>query len=406
MSHHGPLGFTEPGRWIAFAMMHRPVPALQQSYLRTKTTDLGSFLDIARLQANSSNNTIFADAKGAIAYLHPQFVPRRSDRFDYTRPVDGSDPATDWTSLHSLTDLPSVIGPPNGWVMNTNNWPYSSAGAFSPKPQMFPRYMDMFGENYRGQHAVRLLQGSKGWTLEGLQAAAYDRYQPGFAALLPPLVAAWQRLPANDPRKARLAEPVGLLGKWDYRWSAQSAEQSLAMFWGDALLKALNAPPDEPRNKTMLRLARDTSPAQKLDALDEAVRRLEREFGSWRTPWGEINRYQRISPAIDQPFSDTAPSMAIPFAHGNYGSLASTNSGPKPGTKKWYGTSGNSFVAVVEFGPRVRASAVSTGGQSGNPVSPHFNDQAARYAAGALRPVYFYPDELKGHIERTYRPGE
>ena len=86
--------------------------------------------------------------------------------------------------------------------------------------------------------------------------------------------------------------------------------------------------------------------------------------------------------------------------------MASTNSNPKPGTQKWYGTSGNSFVAVVEFGPRVRAQAVSTGGQSGDPTSPHFNDQAARYAAGALRQVYFYPDELQGHIERTYHPGK
>ena len=405
-THHGPIIRSGGGKWVSFAMMHRPVLALQQSYLRTKASDLGSFLDIARLQANSSNNTIFADARGAIAYLHPQFVPRRSDRFDFTKLVDGSDPVTDWNSLHSLSDLPNVISPPNGWVMNTNNWPYSAAGAFSPRPQQFPRYMDMFGENFRGLHAIRLLQGSKGWTLDGLQAAAYDSYQPGFAALVPPLVEAWRTLADQDPRKARLAGPVGLLEQWDYRWSAQSEAQSLAMFWGDALLKALNAPPSEPRNKTMLRLAPDTSPVQKLDALDQAVRRLDQEFGSWRTPWGEINRYQRISPAIDQPFNDGAPSVPIPFAHGNYGSLASTNSNPKPGTRRWYGTSGNSFVAVVEFGPQVRARAVSTGGQSGDPSSPHFNDQAARYAAGALRPVYFHPDELKGHIERVYRPGD
>ena len=122
-THRGPIVRSENGRWIAFAMMDRPVQALQQSYLRTKATDLSSFLNVARLQANSSNNTIFADSKGAIAYLHPQFVPRRNNRFDYTKSVDGSDPATDWTSLHGLHELPSVINPPNGWVQNTNNWP-------------------------------------------------------------------------------------------------------------------------------------------------------------------------------------------------------------------------------------------------------------------------------------------
>ena len=172
------------------------------------------------------------------------------------------------------------------------------------------------------------------------------------------------------------------------------------------MLKILAAPASEPRNKMMMRLGRDTSAEDKLKALDEAIARLQRDFGAWKIAWGEINRFQRISPAIDHPFSDDKPSIAIPFAYGNYGSLASSNAAPRNGSKRWYGTSGNSFVAVVEFGPRVRAKAVSAGGESGDPSSPHFNDQAARYAAGDLRPVYFYPDELQGHIERSYRPGE
>jgi acyl-homoserine-lactone acylase len=178
------------------------------------------------------------------------------------------------------------------------------------------------------------------------------------------------------------------------------------MHWGNELRKALRAPADEPNNKTMMRLARDTTPSQKLQALEDALGKMRSDFGRWQVPWGEINRFQRISPAIDHPFSDAAPSVPIPFAWGIYGSLASSSSSPKAGTKKWYGTSGNSFVAVVEFGKRVRAKAVTAGGESGNPTSPHFNDEALRYASGALRNVYFYPDELKGHAERVYRPGE
>ncbi len=405
-THRGPVVRSENGRWIAFAMMDRPVAALQQSFLRTKATDLASFLDIARLQANSSNNTIFAGGKGEIAYLHPQFVPRRDDRFDYTKPVDGSDPAADWNSLHRISELPNVIDPPNGWVQNTNAWPYRAAGDFSPKRERFPRYMDTFGENFRGLHAQQLLTGSRSWTLDKLQAAAFDPNQPGFAALIPPLIQSYDALAKSDPQRTELAEPIALLRSWDYRWSATSEAQSLAMFWGDVLRKSIEVPAGEPGNVTMLRLARDTSAAAKLDALGEAVARLTGDFGPWRVPWGEINRFQRVSAAIDHPFSDAAPSFPVPFASGNYGSLASFGSAPKPGTKRWYGTSGNSFVAVVEFGPRVRARAVTAGGESGDPASAHFNDQAARYASGALREVYFYPEQLQGHTERTYRPGE
>jgi acyl-homoserine-lactone acylase len=403
-THHGPVVRTEGDKWVSFAMMHRPVPALQQSFLRTKATDLGSFLDVARIRANSSNNTIFADSKGAIAYLHAQFVPRRDNSFDYTKPVDGSDPRTDWASFHGIGELPNVIRPPNGWVQNTNNWPYSAAGAFSPKPQQYPRYMDMFGENYRGLHAVNLLQRSKAWTLEGLQAAAYDSHQPAFAKLIPGLVAAWDRAPAGQAKQA-LAEPIAILRAWDHRWGGDSVAQSLAMFWVTPLWDKVRGGASVPHMETVERIEK-LGDAEKMKTLSDAIERLQNDFGSWKTPWGEINRFQRISPAIRHPFSDEAPSIAAPFASGNFGSLASFGSAPRNGSKRWYGTSGNSFVAVVEFGPRVRAKAVSAGGESGDPSSPHFNDQAGRYAAGNLRPVYFYPDELKSHTERTYKPGE
>jgi acyl-homoserine-lactone acylase len=149
-----------------------------------------------------------------------------------------------------------------------------------------------------------------------------------------------------------------------------------------------------------------TSPEQKLNALAAASDRLERDFGSWGVPWGQINRFQRLTGELAQPFDDARPSIAVPFTSAVWGSLASFGARAYPDTKRYYGTNGNSFVAVVEFGDKVRARAVSAGGESGNPSSPHFNDQAELYALGNLREVYFYPSQLKGRTERTYRPGD
>ena len=260
--------------------------------------------------------------------------------------------------------------------------------------------MDMFGENFRGLHALKLLTGSRGWTLEKLQAAAFDSYQPGFAALISSLLQAYAVLPVNDPRRARLEQPIAVLRPWDYRWSGQSVAQTLAMFWGDAMQKALNAPADEPGNKRMMRLARDTTPEQKVQALDDAVARLTREFGGWRAPWGEVNRFQRISPAIVQPFNDSAPSIPVPFASSAYGSLAAFGASPKPGTSN--GTARPATVSSPWSSWPARARPCrQRGGESGDPASPHFNDEALRYASGNLREVYFWPDQLKGHIEKT-----
>ena len=405
-THHGPVVRSDSGRWVAFAMMNRPVEALQQSFLRTKARDFETFLRVAQLKANSSNDTIFADDTGKIAYLHPQFVPRRSDRFDYTKPVEGSDPSTDWGSLHAISELPNVVSPPNGWVYNSNNGPWWAAGPFSPRPEFFPKYMDTIGQTFRGLHALQLLMGSRGWTIDRMQAAAFDAYQPGFAALIPTLLQAHAALPAGDPRRDRLRGPIGVLRSWDFRWSGSSVAQSLVMAWAQSMRKILNPARTENSDLVAMRMARDTTADQKLEALADAVAGLRRDFGRWQVPWGEINRFQRLSGEIRPRYSDTEASIPIPFANGNYGSLASVRSAPKPGTKRWYGDYGNSFVAIVEFGPRVRARAVTAGGESGNPASPHFNDQALRYASGALRDVYFYPEQLTGHTERVYRPGE
>jgi acyl-homoserine-lactone acylase len=404
-THHGPIVAMKAGKWIATALMWKPVPALEQSYLRTKATDLASYMKVAALKANSSNDTLFADSKGEIAFLMPQFMPVRDDRFDYTRPVDGSDPATDWRGLHTLPSLPSVSNPRTGWTHNTNDWPWSAAGADSPKAADFPRYMDQVGGNARGVHADLLLTGKTGWTPDTLRAAAFDPYLPAFARLLPGLVEAWSALPAGDPRRKALAEPIASLKAWDYRWRYDSTATSLAVFWGDQLWREVSSFAQAERLNVPDYIATRVGPDAKLAALTAAVDRLDRDFGTWRTPWKDINRFQRLDDSITPHFDDARVSTPVPFTSAQWGSLASFGAKPWPGTKRYYGTSGNSFVAVVEFGPRVKASAIMAGGQSGDVRSPHFADQVSRYAEGRLRPVYFYPDELKAHIERSYRPG-
>jgi len=405
-THRGPIVREVDGKWVSVALMQKPVEALSQSFLRTKARDYASFMEVAALKANSSNNTIYADADGVIAYLHPQFVPRRDDRFDYTRPVDGSDPATDWKGLHALDEAPYLRNPANGWIQNTNNWPYSAAGPYSPKLDSFPRYMDTAGENPRGIQALRVLQDRKDFTLASLIDAAYDPYLPAFAELVPTLVQAYDQAPASDPLRAKLAEPVAALRGWDYRWSVGSVPTSLAVFWGEALWARISADARREGMKVYDYAVTRSTPEQKLQALATATDRLQADFGSWRTPWGEINRFQRLTGDIVHPFDDAAPSIPVGFTSAQWGSLASFGARPHNGTKKYYGTSGNSFVAVVEFGDSVRARAVSAGGESGDPKSPHFNDQAERYATGNLREVYFYPSQLAGHTKRTYRPGQ
>jgi acyl-homoserine-lactone acylase len=405
-THHGPVVREADGKWVAVKLMQEPVTALTQSYTRTKARGLADFRRSMELHTNSSNNTIFADADGNIAYFHANHVPRRDARFDWTKPVDGSDPATEWRGIHSVDESPLVVNPKNGWLYNTNNWPYSAAGEDSPRRDRFPAYMDSYEENPRGIHAIRVLGSRKDFTLPTLIDAAYDSWLPAFADLVPVLVKSYDDLPASDPRRAKLADQIALLRGWDFRWSETSVPTTLAVYWGEELWRVVSKDADSEDMSVYAYMGTKSTGAQRLDALVAASDLLARNFGRWSVPWGEINRFQRLTGDIVQPFDDARPSIPVAFTSSRWGSLASFGARTWPGTKKLYGTSGNSFVAVVEFGDSVRAKAITAGGESGHPSSPHFNDQALRYTKGQLRDVYFYPNQLQGHVERRYHPGQ
>ncbi len=404
-THHGPVIRAEKDKWVSIALMHEPVKALMQSYGRTKAKNLKEFKEIMGLHANSSNATIYADADGNIAYFHPNFIPRRDPKFDWTMPVDGSNPATDWKGLLTVAESPNLINPATGWVYNSNNWPWSAAGKSSLRQADFPPYVDNGVENARGLHAIKVLDGKKDFTLDSLTAAAYDSYLPWFDKPLPSLLKAFDDTASSNPLKSKLTDEITLLRSWDKRWAIDSAATSLAIFWGEDLMRRIGVEARLAGLSIEEFIGSKATSEQLLRSLAAATDKLTADFGSWKTPWGEVNRFQRISGDIAHPFSDAKPSIPVGFTSGNFGSLASFGARPFNGSKKIYGTSGNSFVAVVEFGKTVKARAVTAGGESGDPKSKHFNDQAKRYSTGDLREVYFYPAQLKGHSKKEYNPG-
>jgi acyl-homoserine-lactone acylase len=405
-TRHGPVVRKIADRWVSVSLMQSPVRALIQSYARTKAKDYAAFRQVMESHTNSSNNTVFADAAGNIAYLHSNYIPRRDTAFDWTQPVDGSDAATDYHGVLSIDETPNVVNPSVGWIYNSNNWPWSAAGPDSPRRSAFPRYVETgTDETPRGLHAVRLLTPAVSWTMDSLIAAGFDSYLPAFEHMVPRLLAAFDRLPAADSLRTSLASQAAELRAWQYRWGASSVATSLAVFWGTDVVRRVGEEARRTGVSGVTYTAERATDTELVASLAAASDRLTADFGTWRTPWGTINRFQRLDDAITSHFDDARPSVAVPFTASAWGSLAAFAARPYPGTKQWYGTAGNSFVAVVEFGDSVRAKAVTAGGESGNPRSPHFADEVDRYVTGRLRDVYFYRSQLVGHTEREYHPG-
>lgn len=401
-THHGPVTHRNGDKWVATAMMWEPADALIQSYTRTKKSSLREFNEMMQMRTNSSNNTVYADADGNIAYYHGNFIPIRDTRFDYTKPVDGSNPQTDWQGLHTVDEAIKVINPDNGWIQNCNSTPFTSAAGFSPKREDYPAYMSHAPENFRGIHAIRLLQDARELTLDQLIALSYDPYLPAFEVLIPGLVEAYNKQKSNDPK---LQQAIEVMRSWDYAVSEESVAMSLAHFYALNALRNGSAAEGLNLMERFDYYALAAPAKERLQLFSQTIGQLEEDFGRWDTPWGEINRYQRINGDINQAFNDSLPSIPVGMASGNWGALASFGA-RSHGTKRLYGTSGNSFVAVVEFGDKVKAKSLLAGGQSSNPESPHFSDQAQRYANVQFKDVAYYREDVEKRAKATYHPGQ
>ena len=401
-THHGPITHMADDQWTASAMMWEPIKALEQSFIRTKQEGYKGFREMMDIRTNSSNNTVYADAEGNIAYFHGNFVPKRDVQFDYSEPVDGSNPKTDWQGLHTVDENILVLNPNNGWIQNCNSTPYTSALENSPKKENYPYYMSKDQENFRGVHAIELLTGRSGYTLDSLIQLAHDPYLPAFKALIPGLVEAFDKNPSSE-----LKDAVDVLRNWDFTTSKESVAMTLGHFYGMKSYSKAVRPEGMNAMELITYWGGDSPNSEKLSLFQETITQLETDFGTWQMPWGEVNRYQRLNGDIVQTFNDSLPSLGVGFASGTWGALAAYGARyTTPGAKKIYGTRGNSFAAVVEFGDTVKAKTILAGGQSGDPKSPHFDDQIDRYINVDWKEAAYYREDVLKRAVETYHPGE
>lgn len=410
-THHGPVMAKREGKWVSLRSFNRSMTSLVQSWQRTKAKGFEEYKKTMDLKGNTSNNTVFADNKGNIAYWHGNYVPIRDKSLNWAKLMDGTTPATEWKGLHPVDETVHIYNPTNGWIQNCNSTPFTVSGPASPKRENYPPYMAPDGENFRGINAVRVLSNQKGYTLDKVIEAGYDTYLSAFEVLVPALVTSFEKnVKPSDSLYTSLAEAVQLLKKWDYHVAENSVATTIAIEWAQKLTPTITrlyidqGERDQVENTKLF--AANATLQQLTNPLLAVLSELKTKFEKWQMPWGEVNRFQRLTNDIQSKHDDAQPSYPVKYASALWGMLPSYNSRPYAGTNKRYGVSGNSFICAVEFGPRIKAKSLLAGGNSGNPASKHFSDQAEMYTQGKFKEVLFYKEDVLKHAERTYHPGQ
>ncbi|MEO5894007.1 MAG: penicillin acylase family protein [Ferruginibacter sp.] len=401
-THHGPVMGSRNNKWLSLKEQNRTLNGLIQSWQRMKASDYKSFNETMQLRSNNSTNTVFADDKGNIAYWHGNFIPKRDSHYDWTKPVPGNIPATEWLGAHETTETVNVLNPASGFIQNCNSSPFSAAGFNSANNSKYPAYMAPDGENFRSLQAIRVLTSKNNFTIDSLAALGTSHYLAAFDSLLPPLLNDFDQLPVSGKLYTQLKEPVELLKAWDKISSTSSVASTIAILWGYTLLSNNTSSSSDDLYITLIK---NTPPAKRLEILSEIVNGLQQLHGTWKIPWGEMNRFQRTSGSVYAQFNDDKPSLPVGAASSLFGSLPAYEIS-WDNNKKGYGVAGNSFVAVVEFGKRIKAKSIVPGGQSFDPDSKHFTDQAQLYIDGKFKDVLFYREDVLKEMERSYHPGD
>ncbi len=409
-THHGPVVKQIDENTFVAANLGKfyDAFALRQNLQMVRAQNLDQFRQAMKLLEFHIFNFVYADRDGNIYYLYNGIVPRRDLELNWDQPVDGSLAQSDWRGIHPLDELPQTLNPPSGYIQNCNQTPFTTTDDGSPYLEDFPAYMvrEKHDDKRRAKVSRMLLREMHGVTFDQWSAAAFDTTVYWALTELPKYRRAFAELERTDPDLAAAARPyLEHLLAWDCRGSIESTATTLCVAWYEKLYG------DMYRSEKLLPKYLE-DPELRFQALVDAAKNLEKTFGTWQVPYGEVNRLQRhadVSNFFKIPFSDKLPSLPSAGLNGPVGCVFNmffTPSMPLLGYKKHYAVVGHSYVSVVEFGERVRAGSLLQFGESGDPGSPHFFDQAELMSQRKFKPQWFYWDDVEREAKRKYHPGE
>ena len=224
-THHGPVLAQRDGKSLAvrFAKFEEG-GQLDEWYAMGKARNLAEFKQAMSSLAVPMFNTMYADREGNIFYIYNGAVPKRSTKFNWLKPVDGSSTETEWQGYHTMADLPQLLNPASNFMQNCNSTPFMTTTDGNPVAGDYPSYMVGEGDTPRARISRRILSTKDKFSFEEWSKAAFDTYVIEADDELPKLEQALKE-------SKQFGGPLDELLSWNRRSTVDSVPMTLFMLW-------------------------------------------------------------------------------------------------------------------------------------------------------------------------------
>lgn len=386
-THNGPLFLNANGVKVALKVAKiSEGNLLEQFYNMSLAQNLEQFKTAISPMDLTYNNIAYAGNDGHIYYVYNGAIAKRNPLLNWNKPLDGSNPNSGWQTFFKLDELPYVQDPPSGFIQNSNSSPFLTTIDGNPNLANFPSYIFRNGKEPDSAIANRsrvLLENNNNITFNQLSSMAFDTYLPYAASHLSALKKEWGEMNRNEPDKAAyFNEPIKILSQWDFVSRANSVAS--ALYYG-----------------MFMQVGRE-EPYPWLRSLDLTMDTYEKTHGNWSVPLGKIIRLQRASRHKKHNYNDASlslPAAGMPFY---MGSIFTFNTHSPDGSIHNYGQHGHSYIGLVEFSNPVKSKSIMAFGQSRDPDSQHYFDQAPLYVKGQFKQAWFHKEDVIANASSSY----